>query len=418
MDVKKLAELAAKAQSGDKAAKNALVEACYDDIYYYVFKIVKDEHIAADATQESFLEIVGTLKNLRDPAAFTLWSRRIAYHKSMAHYRGPKEVLMPESDDDGEPLLERVPDESDDVLPEKVVEDAEFRKTLTDIINTLPSEQASALLMYYYENLSIKEIAEIQNTSVGTVKSRLNYAKKAVKVKIEDYEKKTGTKLHSIAVLPLLMRLVFSGEKASIPTLTLQSGAAATVAAVGTGAASATAGTAASGGAVAAGVAAKAGIGALAVKIAAGVVAASVLVGGIGFGVSKLIKKDPESNGSHDTESSYLNGSADDEWKDPIQQLDFKPSDFAGTWIAVQTEGDEVPNDKFTIDENGNLVLGENVYPPQDIVWDPDDGDGLLVMVLYSENECWFIKQPDAEYYISGLDEKYPIYMREEAFAD
>ena len=64
--------------------------------------------------------------------------------------------------------------------------------------------------MYYFDEMSVKQIAEIQGTTEGTVKSRLNYARKAIKASVEEYEKKNGIKLHAIPFLPLL-KWVFKG---------------------------------------------------------------------------------------------------------------------------------------------------------------------------------------------------------------
>jgi len=291
MNNEKIAELIIKAQKGDSSAKNDIVAECYDELYYYILKTVKSEDIAADVTQDTFLEILETLNSLREPKAFALWARRIAYHKSAMYFRKSKEILV-EENEDGETIFDEIVDEGEDALPEKVAEDKEFRATILGMINSLPSEQTNALLLYYYEKRSISEIAEIQNASEGTVKSRLNYARKSIKGKVEEYEAKTGTKLHSIAILPILLRFVFDSDKASMPALSVPASvtAAAGAAAVGAGTGAATGATVA--GATVAGAGAKAAGGAIAAKIIAGVLAASLAIGGTAFGISKLSGKD------------------------------------------------------------------------------------------------------------------------------
>ena len=210
-------ELIRKAQSGNKAAMNDLIGSCYQDLYYYAYKTVQNEDLAADITQESCLEIVTKLTSLREPGAFHVWARRIVYHQCTHHFRQVREVTVAE-DEDGETILDRLPDESPNSLPEQVQEDKEFRQTLQAMLDSLPPEQRSAMVLYYYERLSVGQIAEIQGVSEGTIKSRLNYGRKAVKQKVEEYEKKTGLRLHGVAPLPLLLLLLLKSEKAKVLT--------------------------------------------------------------------------------------------------------------------------------------------------------------------------------------------------------
>lgn len=258
-------KLVLKAQKGDQTALNDLISECYQDLYYFAFQTVKDPDIAGDVTQESCMEIVTNLGKLRSPEAFHVWARQITYHQCARHFRQTQDVQAFENED-GESILDELPDESAGSLPEQVVEDKEFVKTLQDLLDSLPAEQRSAMMLYYYEKLSVKQIADVFSTSEGTIKSRLNYGRKAMKGKIEEYEKKNGIRLHS-SVLPLLLLWLFrhgleAAPKAAMPVLTGTAGAASA------GAASAGAG--------------------LAAKIAAGVVAAVVAVGAVIGGVTLL----------------------------------------------------------------------------------------------------------------------------------
>ncbi len=282
MEKTKITDLVIKSKNGDKAALNSLVNEIYNDIYYYILKTVKDENLAADITQESCIEIITSIDKLQSPEAFSVWSKRIAFHQCTRYFRKTKDVLVDENED-GETIFDELVDESEDALPEQVLEDKEFRKTIMDMINSLTPEQSNALLLYYYEKMSIKQIAEIQDTTEGTIKSRLNYARKAIKGKVEEYEERTGTKLHSIAILPLLLGFVFGSEKSTIPTLSVPT---AVTASVGTTVAGTTA--TASIGTTATAVATKGAGTALATKIIAGAVAASLVIGGTVFGISKF----------------------------------------------------------------------------------------------------------------------------------
>ncbi len=295
MDNQQIAKLVTKAQQGNKDALNDLMSESYEEFYYYALKTVKNADIAADVTQESCIEIMSTLQNLREPSAFGVWARRIIYHRCAMHFRENKNEVILDENEDGETILDTLPDDNELSLPDKVVEDKEFRKTIADMITSLPSEQSSALLLYYYERRSLKEIAKIQNTTEGTVKSRLNYGRKAIKSKVEEYEAKTGTRLHSVAILPLLLRFMFKEGAAealiSMPTFSgISAGAATAATAAASGATSA---------ATAAGTtAAKTAASVTAKKIIAGVVAATVTAGGVAGGIA-LFSEEEESEPEH-----------------------------------------------------------------------------------------------------------------------
>lgn len=274
MAKKDLSSLVVKAQAGDRNALDQLMQESYETLFYYAYNTVKNEDLAADITQESCIEIINTLGKLRDPNAFRTWAGRIVYHKCAAHYRQTQDEVSLDADEEGQTILERLPDESRDSLPEQIQEDKEFKKVIWQMLDALPAEQRQAMMLYYFENMSVSEIAQIQNKTPGTVKSRLNYGRKAVIAQVEDYEKKTGTRLHSIAPLPLLLYFLFRENKeqtAKTAVVTLQK-LGKTVSAPAAGVAAR----------AAAGVAGKG----LAVKLAAGIAAAAVVLGAVAGGIA------------------------------------------------------------------------------------------------------------------------------------
>lgn len=271
-----IAQLAQKASAGDPDAMNALISIHYQKFYNLAYQTVKDPDVAADVTQDSCMEILATISNLQNPNAFATWSQRIVYHQCMRHFRNNREVQF-EENEDGETILDTLPDEREGVLPESVTENKEFKQILKNMLDSLPAEQRAAMLLYYYEKLSVKQIADIQGVTEGTVKSRLNYGRRAVKQQVEDYEKKSGIRLHSIAPLPLLLLWMFQTDAAEVA-------AASTSAAAATTAAAATAST----------TAAAAGSSALATKIVAGVLAATLVAGGAVVGAKLLQEPPPE----------------------------------------------------------------------------------------------------------------------------
>lgn len=270
MDNTAFNNLVAKAVAGNKDALNDLINQSYQDLFYYALKIVRDEDKAYDALQNGCEEILKTIGNLRENAAFITWSRRIIYHHCLKLV-GKSRIVTLEENEDGETILDLIPDETPGSLPQEVVENKELHDILQGMIDSLPGNQRAALMLFHFEHIPIKEIAIIQGEKEATVKTHLHRGRKAMEKKIEEYEKKTGTKLHCVGVLPLLYFL-FQNDKAKADTASaalwpqLQTAIAPTIAAVGAGT-SAAAGTAI--------------FSTLAFKIGATVVAAALVVGGV-----------------------------------------------------------------------------------------------------------------------------------------
>ena len=210
MEREQLIKLVTSAQSGKSEAMNELFSEFYNDVYYFALKTVKDSEIACDITQETFIEIINTIDKLKEPVAFVTWMKQITYHQCTRYFKKKKDVLVDE-DEDGNTLFDSLVDESEDSVPAEVYEKEEFRKTILGMIDELSEEQRSAVMMYYFDEMPVGEISKVQEVSEGTVKSRLNYARKAIKKSVESYEAKYGIKLHGIAFMPLF-RFFFEEE--------------------------------------------------------------------------------------------------------------------------------------------------------------------------------------------------------------
>ncbi len=169
-----------QARAGEPAAWDALFRRYQLPLYAYVFELVRDEQAGLDLVQETFLAAVRHLGGLRDDAKFGSWLFGIAHQKCLQHWRKRQEILydeIPESPDD----LEAGPD---DLLIQREQE-AEFMK----LLNQLPWPPRSVLLLHYVEDFSLEEIARIIETPLGTVKSRLHYAKRAMRKMLEQNER-------------------------------------------------------------------------------------------------------------------------------------------------------------------------------------------------------------------------------------
>ena len=284
MEKEQLVSLVTKAQQGETEALNCLFNEFYNDLYYFALKTVKDDETALDVTQEAFIEIINTLGNLKEPAAFVTWAKQITYHQCTRYFKKKKDVIVDE-DEEGNTIFDTLKEEKAEFIPDEALDKADFKKTVMAILDELSEEQRSAVMMYYFDEMSVRQIAEIQGVSEGTVKSRLNYARKAIKNSVEEYEKKHNIKLHAIPFFPLF-RWIFEGVfEGSLPTASAEliaegvatsTGTTVTVSTTTAAATSATATTTA--GAV--GLGAKIAAMPIATKIIAGAVAAAITIGG------------------------------------------------------------------------------------------------------------------------------------------
>lgn len=248
--------------SGEQQAQEELVLAAQNRVYYHCKKMLKHEEDALDATQEILIPMLTRLDRLQDPEAFWGWlSAMTANHCRNVLTRGHREAQIPE-DDEGNSLLDAFENLDEQSVPDKALDNDETRRMIVDLVDQLPPPQRQCVLMFYYEEMSVRDIAAALETSEGTIKSRLNYARKAIKAGVDAYAAQ-GIKLYS--AVPFLVYFLqkdalsggLSASAAEALAHTVLAGAAGT-AAVGTAAAGTAAGAAGSSGGAAAGTAAAA----------------------------------------------------------------------------------------------------------------------------------------------------------------
>lgn len=266
MEIDKITSLVCAVQQGDRKAADDLYTETHQGLYYYISKTVNDPELAKDLLQETFMEIYLTIGNLKEPAAFLKWSRQIAYHKCTAYNRKTRDITVDENED-GLSIFDTIEEDRTEFIPDEALDKADLKQTIQDMLAELPMEQRSAIMLRYFDEISVKDIAEIQGVSEGTVKSRLNYGRKALQKSVEDYEKKNGVKLHCVGVIPLLLWLFANEASTASATVTTAASAAAPVVAEGVKAGAKTAGKFA------------------VKKLIAGITAAVVAAGGIAAGI-------------------------------------------------------------------------------------------------------------------------------------
>lgn len=293
VDKQRIAELVGMVQSGDNKAFDELYKLTSERAYFVALEFTKNNQDAEDILQESYIKALSKIKELDNPESFSSWLNQIVANKSKDFLKKKKPMLFEAEENEA---FEVLPDEDTSFSPEENLDQTELQKTVMEVLDELSEEKRACVLMMYFEEFSVGEIAETLEIPEGTVKTRLFSARKDLK---EKFAKRGITSLYSTApigvVIWALRRMsetvskTFAASPASAKVLAgitaAGTGTAASVAVAGTTAATTAAavgtGTATATGATAAGTGIAAKIAALTVaqKVIAGVSVAAVVTG-------------------------------------------------------------------------------------------------------------------------------------------
>ena len=171
--------LVVNSQLGDRAAFDTLLKEWQPRLIAYAARRIKDREAARDVVQECLLNITRSIGSLRDPAAFPAWCYQLLERRCVDHLR----KLVKERD--------RLALESGADIDALVEIDSQSRRTeqevlLQQVLSKLDDHLVILLKLYYQDSLTVAEIAQILDVPVGTVKSRLYYARKTLATAVEE----------------------------------------------------------------------------------------------------------------------------------------------------------------------------------------------------------------------------------------
>ncbi len=163
-------------QAGDTTALEELVERYHGPLLYFVRRMLGDARGAEDVLQATGVAVVRNLRKLRDPGAFPAWLYRIARNKVYQELRKDNRVL---------PLSEEV---EVTAAPEEEADDfsADDAARVHECLERVRPEHREVLVLRFLEQMSYQDIAVVVGCSLGTVRSRLHYAKRALRKEMED----------------------------------------------------------------------------------------------------------------------------------------------------------------------------------------------------------------------------------------
>ena len=170
-------ELALAYIDGNNRAFDELLTRNQEKIFTYIMYVVKDEDLANDLFQETFLKVITKLQNHQyaDSGKFLWWLTRIAHNVIIDYYRAQrsdKVVDAPREND----LSNLRSDNVMDGNSENELTNAQVLKDVKRLMDALPEAQRDVVYMRFYQELSFKEIAKLTNVSINTSLGRMRYA--------------------------------------------------------------------------------------------------------------------------------------------------------------------------------------------------------------------------------------------------
>ncbi|QXD32229.1 sigma-70 family RNA polymerase sigma factor [Candidatus Pelagisphaera phototrophica] len=178
-----------KIQAGDVDAFDSLIFKYRERVYSVIYNLTSNREDASDLTQETFIKAFQSINRFKGKSSFFTWLYRIALNTSLTHLRKNKlrrffsfEKMVEEDHTEG--FIENLKTESDS---DKAALMTELQERLNDAFQKLSVKHRTVITLFEIDGLSHKEIADIVGTSIGTVRSRLHYAKQFLQGELEDY---------------------------------------------------------------------------------------------------------------------------------------------------------------------------------------------------------------------------------------
>ena len=198
----------------DEFATAELYRRTYDDVYRGIFVYIKNKDQIEDLVSETYIQGFKKLEQLNKPSSFPAWIITIGRNKAidLTRKKKPKvsldsfDELIENFDEKGLRLEEKLANDKV-VIPIDEVDKRETHRLMEEILDSIPEEQSCVVKMFYYDEMSIREIAEILGCSENTVKSRLSYGRKKIQQEVLALEKK-GTKLYGLAPISFFVFLL------------------------------------------------------------------------------------------------------------------------------------------------------------------------------------------------------------------
>jgi RNA polymerase sigma-70 factor (ECF subfamily) len=182
-------ELVARIRDGESSAFRTLVERHYQKVFGLALSMVRNRDDALDLTQETFLHVHRSIGGFRYSAKFSTWLYRIVTNLCIDHFRrasrSPQTVELTPADEKDSPSRQWADPSAE--RPDDAVHRSEMRRALERAFAQLSPPHRAVMVLRELEGLSYEEIAVVLGCSIGTVMSRLHYARKRLQTLLRPY---------------------------------------------------------------------------------------------------------------------------------------------------------------------------------------------------------------------------------------
>ena len=358
-------ELVKSALSGDESAFEELYTMTKDSAYFIALSMTHNEEDAMDILQESYIKAFTRLNTLDKPESFESWLKRIVVNKCNDFLRQKKSLLFSDVADEIE--INKLDEETDtELIPHESIDKKEASRLIMEIINSLDENKRLVIMMYYYNGMSTREIAEALDLTVSTTKYYLSAARKEIRTGLEKLDKE-GTRLYAVipfTIFPSLMGQAAGDANAPVFSV-ISKKVMAGVNAGGKVSAAASS------------TAAKAGKGVFFKTTASKIIAGAAAVAIVGGGVTAAVLI--SNNNSVPVENSVVSQN------EPVSQIsaEEKPESSEASEVSVDTAKDY----EYEIVANGVVITRYNGNDTEVVIPDTIVGKPVVKIGEISEDE-------------------------------
>ena len=214
-----ISHLVEKIKKGDNKSFEKLYKLTEREVWFTCISFLKNETTAQDIMQETYITAFLKIQSLEKSSQIRSWLNRITVNKCKNYLKGKGEIQLDDEIFENQAIVdERIS------IPEEYISDKAKREIILSIMQEVLSDvQYQTVIMHYFNEMTVDEIAEVFECSRGTVLSRLNYSRAKMKTAIEDYENKSGDKLHGVVVVPFFTTIFKEEAKSlAVPNITIK----------------------------------------------------------------------------------------------------------------------------------------------------------------------------------------------------
>lgn len=214
-----ISHLVEKIKKGDNKSFEKLYKLTEREVWFTCISFLKNETTAQDIMQETYITAFLKIQSLEKSSQIRSWLNRIAVNKCKNYLKGNGEIQLDDEIFENQAIVdERIS------IPEEYISDKAKREIILSIMQEVLSDvQYQTVIMHYFNEMTVDEIAEVFECSRGTVLSRLNYSRAKMKTAIEDYENKSGDRLHGVVFVPFFTTIFKEEAKSlAVPNITIK----------------------------------------------------------------------------------------------------------------------------------------------------------------------------------------------------